>query len=254
MVQQRQNRIKNRPARQFEIHINPLGASRRQLRRHIGRGAVNAGVKAQLLHHIGAFVRTPRQPDRPRPANPRNLPHQRTNRARGCTNHHRLPRLGPPDMLQPGVSRHPRHPHHPQRRLHRRCQGVQFPHLTALADHVVPPQVMHRHDIPRLKPLVLRHQNPRHRLGRQRLPQRRRRRIRRPLRHPPPHIGVQRQPHHLQQNLPRPRVAQHRALHPEIGGLWAATRPCGQNDGAGGDGHGQTSLCHSTPTCAQHPA
>ena len=190
---------------------------------------IDAGVEAELLHHVAAFVRPACDADGTRAFGLGYLADDRADSA-GCGRHHNgLAGLRAPDLVEPGVGRHPRHAEHAERGRHRRDRRIDLAQALAVGQRVALPAARAQHDVADVVAglvglndlgdgAALHHAADLDRLG-----------IGRRVAHAAAHIGIERQVERPQQHIwpgPRCRDTGNMASNAqaEVRSLWARRR------------------------------
>ena len=108
-IHQREHGVEDRAADVLEIHVHAVRAGVAQLLREVAGLVIDAGVEAQLLHHVVALRLPARDADRAATLDLRELPGHAADRPGGRGDDQRFARLGLADLVQPeprGDARH----------------------------------------------------------------------------------------------------------------------------------------------------
>ena len=232
-----QHRVPDGAADVLVIDVDPLRARRLQPLGHVRRAMVDAIVEAELVAHVGAFVGTAGDPDRARAAQLGDLPDHRADRAAGGGDRDGLARLRLADVLQPGPRGHARHAEHAQRRRGRRPGLGQLAHRLGVAERPFLPAGPPGHQVALGESRRARGNHPADHLAGHHLADLHRRGVRRPVAHPPAHVGVEREPDRAQQDLAVAGLRGGLGLDAEIVRRRRALGPAGEHDAAVGVRH-----------------
>ena len=200
---------------------------------------VDAGVEAKLVHDVAAFVRPAGDADGAGALEPGDLADDRADRAGRGRNHHRLARLRPTDVEQPGIGGHARHAEHAERGRDRRQRGVDLSHELPTGDGVGLPAIRAEHDVAHGKAVIIRGHNLADGAAFHHLADADRRGVRRRIAHPSAHVGIERQPQRAEQHLAHARRRDRHVLDAEITFVGLADRPRRQHDPLAGSALGK---------------
>src|SRR5262245_50307399 len=164
---------------------------------------IDAGIEAEFLGHVTAFLWPSGDADGVGPLDAGDLADYRADRTRSCRDHHGLARDRFADLKQPHVSGHSGHSENAQRSLHRCSRWIDFLHAGAVGQSMSLPAGTAYDDIAygELRDVrsnyfadraALHHIADANRLG-----------IGRRIAHPAAHVGVERKPQRAQQHLVR---------------------------------------------------
>ncbi len=103
---------------------------------HVFRLVIDAGIKAQFLHHVLAFFRTAGQPHGPRAFDLGNLAHGHAHRTRRAGNHDCVTGFQRSNFQQTKVSGQPGHSERAQKNRQRRQPGINLVYAFAIGQRI----------------------------------------------------------------------------------------------------------------------
>ena len=146
-VEQREHRLEHRAADILEIDVDAFRAGVLQLRGEIGIAVIDAGIEAELLLDVVAFVLAAGDADRARTLDLRDLADRRADRAGRRRDHDGLAGLRLADVEQPGIGGHAGHAEHADRGRDRRELRIDLAQALAVGDRVRLPARARQHDV-----------------------------------------------------------------------------------------------------------
>src|SRR5438270_13154604 len=132
-IHAREQRVEDLGADIVEIDVHAVRALLLQLLAQRAGLVIDAGIEAELLLHIGAFLAAAGDADGARAPDFRQLPDDAADRARGGGDHHRLAGLRLAELLQPAVGGHAGHAHQSEVLARRGPRAVDAARLLASA-------------------------------------------------------------------------------------------------------------------------
>ena len=151
---------------------------------------IQAGVVAQFVARIGAFLRPARDADHPRASELRQLSDDRAHRARRRRNHHCLARLGRDDLIQSVPRGHARHAERPEPGLEGNGVAFDLAKIAAVAETIQLPAAHPDNPVADLEPGVCRGDDFAHRAANHHLADLLRLGIGPPVVHAAAHVGI----------------------------------------------------------------
>ena len=146
-IEQGEDRIPYRSADVFEIDIDAVRAGGSQLFGKVRRPVIDDLVETQLVAHEGAFARTTRDPYGPRPLDPGDLAHRRTDRPACRAHRDGFARLRLADDQQTGPGGKTRHAQHAEGSRDRRGGRIELSQTFAIRQRVGLPTRVGQDDI-----------------------------------------------------------------------------------------------------------
>src|SRR5581483_1166457 len=227
---QLQHRIEDFAAHVLEMHVHAIGAGLRERLLQSPRLVVDAGVEAELVDDVAAFLRTAGDADGAAAPQLRELAHDAAHRARGGRDHHGFARLRPADLLQAEVGRHPGHAEDAEVVAERRRRAVHPRRLLRRAEEL---PAERREDVLALLQLRIPGlQHFAHRLPHHHLAQLDALGVALRVAHAAAHVRVEREPQVAHQHLALGGRRQRRLLHAEVVLRHPAGRAARQHDAA----------------------
>src|SRR5512146_15906 len=129
---QLQHRFEHFAADVVEVHVGAFRTGLAQIAVEVPGLVVDAGVEAELVHHVVALLLAAGDAHRAAAADLCQLPDHAADRAGGGRHHHGLARLGRADLLHAAVRGQARHAEHAQVVRERYAPGVDLDELLAL--------------------------------------------------------------------------------------------------------------------------
>ncbi len=200
---------------------------------------VDAGVEAEFVTHVGAFLGSTGDADRAAARHLRELTHDRTHGAAGCRHQHRFAGLRLADLVQAVPGRDARHADGTEVGRERDVLGLDLVQAGAVRDAVLLPAEVADDRVTDSELRVLGGFDDAGRAADHRLAERLRRRVRLGVVHAAAHVRIERQEVIAHQDLAGADARDRNALETEIVRRDGATlRAAGKDDALVGLGHG----------------
>jgi hypothetical protein len=200
--------------------------------------AVEAGVEAERLGGVTAFLGTSRDADDAQSLQAGDLADHAADSPGGGADDQGLAGLRPTDVTQPRPGGQAGHPEDAEPGLDRRLGGLEPAAGRGIDDRVVAPGVVDEDNVPFREAGVAGEKDTGDCLGRGRVAQRGRCGIGPGIGHPSAHVGVEREPFHLEKHLAGAGVWERKFRDAEV--FWSgwSDGALDKLDDAGGLGHG----------------
>ena len=254
-VEKRRDRIENLAADILEIDVDAVRRRGLQLLGKTVRLVVDAGIEAERVGGMGAFVRSTGDADDLQPEDLADLPDSRADRAGRAGYHQRFAGLGLADLFEPRPGGEARHAGHAERPGWMARVGTKRRHAPSVRQCIVPPAGEADDPVALLETLELRGDHARDSATHHGLADLDRRRIGGRIAHPSAHVRVERQEDSPQQHLAICRFGNIDGLEPERLIVGFALGALCQNEaavGLGRLGHGNLLSCGACPSWPGH--